>query len=242
VVVCLVGAFMSTIDTHLNLGASYMVNDIYRRFLKKDADDKHYVMVSRLIMAVLLSISVVISLNLSSIGEAWKFLLTFASGAGLTWIVRWFWWRANAYTEFAGMITSGVVATYLTLFHDKLLYSDKLFITVGITTVVWLTVTFLTPPVEEKQLLAFVKAIRPGSIGWGKIYQKCGLEPEPFLLKALGLWALGLVFLFGLNFGIGSVLFNRPATAWGLFTVSGIALVILWWVLRRSLGSASASP
>ena len=134
VVVCLIGAFMSTIDTHLNLGASYIVNDIYRRFLVKDASDKHYVLASRVSMGLLLALAVLLSRNMDSVGGAWKFLLTFAAGAGLTWIVRWFWWRANAWSELSGMVTSGVVATYIKFVHDDWLYSSKLLMTVGVTT------------------------------------------------------------------------------------------------------------
>ena len=223
VVVCFIGAFMSTIDTHLNLGASYMVNDIYKRFIKKDATDHHYVWISRLMMGVLLAISVVISLNMTSIGSAWKFLLTFASGAGLTWIIRWFWWRANAWTEFSGMVTSGIVASYIKIFHDNWLYSDKLLTTVGITTVVWVTVTFLTSPVEEERLVEFVKRVRPGSPGWNYIYKKYNIERSNYLPVALRLWVIGLIFLFSLNFGVGSLLLKSASTAIWLFVIAAIS-------------------
>ena len=172
---------MSTIDTHLNLGASYIINDIYKRFYRKDASDSHYVLMSRITMFFLLIISVIISMNINSVGDAWKFLLTFASGAGLTWIIRWFWWRANAWTEFSGMITSGIVATLLQIFHNetssiptffltqKAIYAENLLITVSITTIVWVLVTYMTAPVDEEILVKFVKKVRPGSIGWNYI-------------------------------------------------------------------------
>jgi Na+/proline symporter len=239
VTVCLIGAFMSTIDTHLNLGASYMVNDIYKRFLVKDASDRHYVLVSRFMMAALLGIGVAISLNMKSVGGSWKFLLTFASGAGLTWIVRWFWWRANAWTEISGMITSGTVASYLYIRHDGWLYSWKLLTTVGITTVVWLTVTFLTPPTDEKRLVEFVRKIRPGSPGWNRIYRKYGIRPEPFLRRGILLWLTGVVCLFSLNFGVGSLLLLRPLTGVGLLIVAVLSAGLLL-VQYRKLAAAEA--
>ena len=233
VLVCLIGAFMSTIDTHLNLGASYMINDIYKRFLVKDASDRHYVLMSRVLMAGLLGLAVVISLNLESVGGAWKFLLTFASGAGLTWIVRWFWWRANAWTEFSGMLTSGVVATFVHIRHPDWLYSSKLLITVGVATAIWVTVTFLTPPVEEERLVAFVRRIRPGSPGWNRIYHRHGIEPERFLGRALLLWLLGIVGLFSLNFGVGSLLLCQPTRGLLLLALAAAALTLMAWLHRK---------
>jgi SSS family solute:Na+ symporter len=233
VVACLMGAFMSTIDTHLNLGASYIVNDIYKRFLKPDADERHYVMVSRVSMAGLLALAVVLSQNIGSVGGAWKFLLTFASGAGLTWIVRWFWWRANAWTELSGMLTSGVVATWIQLAAPDWLYSSKLLVTVGVSTVVWLTVTLLTPPVDEETLVSFVKRIRPGSPGWRKICQRHGITQQPFLRPAVDAWVLGLVALFAVNFGVGNLLLGAPKLGAGLLVVGCAAL---WWVLKRVRG------
>ena len=227
VVVCLVGAFMSTIDTHLNLGASYMINDIYKRFVVRDAGDRHYVWMSRAMMAVLLAIAVALSLSMDSVGGAWKFLLTFASGAGLTWIIRWFWWRANAWTEFAGMLTSAVVATYLQLVHPQWLHSWKLLTTVAISTAVWLPVTFLTPPVDDRTLVAFVERVRPGSPGWNRIYRDHGIRPEPFLGRATRHVVLGLLGLFGLNFGIGSLLLGRPLNGVLLLAVAVAALTLL---------------
>jgi len=233
VVVCLIGAFMSTIDTHLNLGASYIINDIYRRFLVKDASDKHYVFASRVAMGLLLAVAVILSRNMDSVGGAWKFLLTFAAGAGLTWIVRWFWWRANAWSEISGMVTSGVVATYIKFAHDDWLYSSKLLVTVGITTVVWVAVTFLTPPVDDARLADFLRRIRPGSPGWAKVARRHGITQHPFLFQAVALWLVGLVALFSLNFGIGSLLLLRTAQGLGLLALSAVSLVVLWAGIRR---------
>ncbi len=229
VVACLVGAFMSTIDTHLNLGASYIVNDIYKRFVRPDASDRHYVLVSRLTMAGLLVAAVLLSMQLDSVGKTWKFLLTFASGAGLTWIIRWFWWRANAWTELSGMLTSGVVATTLQLGWPEIGYAARLCLTVAITTPVWLAVTFATPPVEEATLVGFVRRVRPGSPGWAALCERHGIVQEPFLRRALGLWAVGLVALFGLTFGAGGLLLGGHPEAWLLLVSGGAALAWIIW-------------
>ncbi|MFH1529482.1 MAG: sodium:solute symporter family protein [Pseudomonadota bacterium] len=233
VVVCLIGAFMSTIDTHLNLGASYIINDIYRRFMVKDASDRHYVFASRVAMGLLLAVAVILSRNMDSVGGAWKFLLTFASGAGLTWIVRWFWWRANAWTELSAMVTSGVVATYIKIAHNDWLYSSKLLVIVGVTTVVWVAVTFLTPPVDDARLADFLRRVRPGSPGWAKVARRHGITQRPFLVGALLLWLVGLVALFSLNFGIGSLLLLRTTQGLWLLALSAVSLVVLWAGVRR---------
>ncbi len=238
-VVCLIGAFMSTIDTHLNLGASYMVNDIYKRFLVKDAPAAHYVTVSRLMMALLLALAVGVSLQMDSVVAAWKFLLTFASGAGLTWIIRWFWWRANAWTELSGMVSSGVVATWLQWTHPDLLYSWKLLVTVGISTAVWLTVTLLTPPTDDERLADFVRRVQPGSPGWRKVCLRHGITPSGFLGRALRQWVTGLVALFALNFGVGSLLLGRPLTGVLLIALAAAAGALLWRVARSA---ASTGP
>jgi Na+/proline symporter len=227
VVAGLLGAFMSTIDTHLNLGASYMVNDIYRRFLHPNGSERHYVMVSRLAMVLLLGLSVVLALNMTSVAGAWKFLLTFASGAGVTWIIRWFWWRMNAWSEFSAMITSGVVASYLELWHSDWLYSQKLLTTVGLTALVWIPVTLLTPVVEASVLRDFVRRIRPGSWGWGKVSDGGTKIGGEYLRQALGSWALALVGLFGLSFGLGSLLLVEVEKGLGLIALGGVALFLL---------------
>jgi len=189
---------------------------------------------------VLLGLAVLISLQMESVGGAWKFLLTFVSGAGLTWIVRWFWWRANAWTEFSGMITSGVMATAIQLVRPDWLYSYKLLLTVGVTTVVWVTVTYLTPPVDEERLAGFVRTIRPGSPGWNRIYRRHGIEPTPFLGQALVLCGLGVVGLFSLNFGVGSLLLCRPGQGVALLALSAVVFGLLAWRMRRSATLARA--
>jgi len=234
-IVSLIAAFMSTISTHLNLGGSYMINDIYRRFMVKDASEKHYVWMSRLAMIAALGVSVLISLNMTSIGSAWKFILSFASGAGLVWILRWFWWRINAWSEFSAMITSGIVATYMKLAHPEVDYGNTILVIVGISTVVWLAVTFLTKPVDEKILVAFVEKVQPGSKGWNHIYKKYGIESGGFSGRALINTAIGILFFMSFNFGIGGALLlkYRLAVILGIIAVCSGAF-LLWRINRES--------
>lgn len=209
VLIGLIGAFMSTIDTHLNLGGSYLVNDIYRRFINKNGSRKHYILISRISMGLLLILAVIVSKNMDSVAGAWKFLLTFASGAGLTWIIRWFWWRANAWTEITGMVTSAITATFVHYFYPDWLYSSKLFITVLVSTVSWIIVTLNTRAVEQQVLIDFVKLVQPGYWGWKKIYQLTQIKPQQFLGRGIKLALLGILTFFMINFGIGYLLLSN---------------------------------
>lgn len=238
-----ISAFMSTISTHLNLGGSYLVNDIYRRFLVKNGSEKHYVLVSRLATLLTTALAISVALYIESIGNAWKFVLAFTSGAGLTWILRWFWWRINAWSEISAMVTSGLTTIYIELNHRSWLYSEKIGTIVTLSTLVWLTVTFLTKPADKSLLKAFVNKVRPSSFGWKPIYRELGIRPTFRLRIALSNWLVALVFLFCLNFGIGNILLrDRDHGILQLF-VAGICFVYLLWRItkktRRDLPSVA---
>jgi len=232
--VALIGAFMSTIDTHLNLGASYMVNDIYRRFIRKEASPGHYVLASRVCMLINMAIAALVGWRIESVGGAWKFVLAFSSGAGLTYIVRWFWWRANAWTELSGMLASAAAATVLQLGYPEMIYSWRLLIIVGFSTVVWMFVTLATPPTDEAKLADFVRRVRPGSPGWREVAERNGIQLEPFLGPAVVKWLGGCALLFSLCFGIGNLALGRPLQGVGLVAVAG---VLLWWLVPRKDGT-----
>lgn len=228
--VAAIAAFMSTISTHTNLGSAYLINDIYRRFMVRNAPDKHYVFASRIATLVILAISIVVAMNINSIADTWKLLVQMTAGAGLTWILRWFWWRVNAWTEISAMTTSGLITLYLSLKHPTMLYSHKMWIIVGISTAVWLIVTFLTKPVDEKTLKTFVEKVRPASLGWQPIYKKFNLQSDFRLGGALFNWVVGLIFLVSLNFGIGNVLLLNTST--GLWQL-GVAAITFFFLLTR---------
>src|SRR6202008_1668344 len=146
-------AYMSTVAIQLNWGASYLVNDFYKRFLKKEASEKHYVTVSRFATIFLFLASILVTWQLSSVEQAWKFLLALGAGTGLVLILRWYWWRINAWSEISAMVTSLVVAAIATrpipprfAAGDPNADAAIMLVTVAITTVVWLAVTFLTAP------------------------------------------------------------------------------------------------
>ena len=206
---CLVGllsAFMSTVSTLFNLGPSYLVNDIYKAFFVKRVTEKHYVLVSRLATVLIALTGMVLSIYIESIADMWQFVLSFASGAGIVWILRWFWWRINAWSEFSSMICSAVVATYLKQCHPEIPFENALLIIVAVTTPVFLAVTYLTPPVHDETLRDFYNKVQPGHWGWRRVEEKYRITHTPYLTRALVNFLLGTALLFLLNFGVGTLL------------------------------------
>lgn len=219
-------AYMSTIGTQLNWGASYLVNDVYRRFLKKSEEEKHYVRVSQGATVLLMLLSVLVTLSMESIAGAWKFLMALGAGTGLVYILRWFWWRINAWSEIAAMASAFVTSLLLTLGAglDEGKPEDfawLLLITSGVTTAVWLTVTFLTPPEPEGTLLAFYRRVRPNPALWGRIPAKAtDVVPQHDGLVNLWNWLAGCGMIYAFLFGAGKILLGDPLTG-GVFLVAG---------------------
>src|SRR5207302_1017476 len=167
-------AYMSTIATQLNWGASYLVNDFYRRFVRRDASEPHYVLASRVATALLTVISAAGAFRIESIGGAWKLLIITGAGTGAVLLLRWYWWRINAWSEVSAMITAFVVSVLLQtvggLDSDRPLdFARIVLVTVAVTTVVWLVVTFLTRPESDTTLDAFYRRTRPSRTGWGPV-------------------------------------------------------------------------
>src|SRR4051812_22758692 len=171
-------AYMSTISTHLNWGASYLVNDVYLRFIKPQASPRAQVIASRIATAVLMVCSLIVMSFLSSVEQGWKILIGLGAGTGLVFILRWYWWRVNAWSEISAMVASFVTSVVLASYKYDLSnpasrsYALTMLITVGITTVVWLTVTLLTPPETEATLERFYRRVRPGGLGWRVVAQR----------------------------------------------------------------------
>jgi Na+/proline symporter len=223
-------AFMSTIDTHLNWGASYLVNDFYRRFLARNRDEKHYVLVSRLCLLVMVSLAAVFSYLMGSISEAWKFLWSVGSGVGLVLILRWFWWRINAWSEIAAMSASMFATIMLTL-YSPFDYGLRLVLVVLTSLVVWVIVTFLTSPVDDKILVEFYQRVRPAG-AWRRI-AKAGGKVETLTIRSLLLnWLLGAVFLYTLMFGIGVTILG-PVPRGLLLVVFSMVLFYFMWRRAR---------
>jgi solute:Na+ symporter, SSS family len=211
-------AYMSTVGTQLNWGASYLVNDFYRRFVNKTATEKHYVKISRWATVGLFLGSVVVTANLQTVEGAWKFLLALGSGTGLVLILRWYWWRINAWSEISAMIASFVVSLVALVairgrFPAGDLRSDAyvMLITVVVSTVVWLSVTFMTAPEPDSKLEAFYERVRPGGPGWRRISEKLGYGGESIPGGALAWtnWLAGIVAVYSSLFGIGKIVFGE---------------------------------
>jgi Na+/proline symporter len=207
-------AYMSTIATHLNWGTSYLINDFYRRFIRPSAEEKHYVRVSRATTGLLALISILVTLNMHRITGAWELLLGLGAGTGLVYLLRWFWWRINAWSEIAAMTTALVVTVGVKLARpfsedDPLLYAKSMIVTVTVTTVAWMLVTWLTPPEPEAKLLEFYRRVRPGGPGWTALARRFADPPPGALTVHLLGWALGCVLIYSVLFGIGAVIFGR---------------------------------
>lgn len=166
VVASLIAAFMSTISTHLNWGSSYVVNDFYKRFYKPEASEKELVMIGRVSTVVLMLFAALFALALSNALQAFNILLQIGAGTGLIYILRWFWWRINAYSEVAAMVVSFFVAVFFEMTDLGLLDYQKLILGIVITTIAWLSATFATPPTDKEKLVSFYRLIKPAKAGW----------------------------------------------------------------------------
>ncbi|MGH7683296.1 MAG: sodium:solute symporter family transporter, partial [Vulcanimicrobiaceae bacterium] len=226
-------AYMSTIGTHLNLGASYMTNDIYRRFLRPDASEQHYVWVSRAATVLAMVLAASVTGVMDSVSGAWTYLITFTAGVGPVMILRWYWWRINAWSEIAALVTSGIVATALKLaniFDGPNAVAESLLVTVAATTVVWISVTFATQPESESALLRFYERVRPPGAGWRAVAARSrGERTEDDLRIGLRDWVAGCGLVYGALFGIGKLCLAEfgPGIAF-----LALAAFCLWVILR----------
>jgi Na+/proline symporter len=231
-------AYMSTVGTQLNWGASYLVNDFYKRFLNRTATEKHYVAISRWATVFLFLASAVVTHYLGTIEAAWKFLLALGSGTGLVLILRWYWWRINAWSEISAMIASFVVSvTAIDLIKPHFPADDLradawvMLVTVAVSTVVWLGVTFATKPEPERVLESFYRRVRPGGPGWAVVSERAGFGRESIPGGALAWtnWIAGIVAVYSTLFGIGKLVLGDLLE--GLILLA-IAVVAFSWIAR----------
>jgi len=250
VVASLIAAFMSTISTHLNWGSSYITNDVYRRFVNKDAEEKDLVRVGRVSTVVLMIAAGIVALYLENAKEAFDIIVLMGAGTGLIFILRWFWWRINAFSEIAGMVISFLIAIYFKFVHVELGFEPlaghiELVSSVGITTVVWLLVTFLTPADDHARLVDFYKKIKPAKVGWSPVLNKAlaekSIQPSEVHQGALPLQILamlvGCFVVYSSLFGMGYWLYgqtNPAIIATIIAVVGGFILFRLWGRIRRS--------
>jgi SSS family transporter len=237
VVASLIAAFMSTISTHLNWGSSYVALDFYKRFLKPEATEKELVNVGRLSTLLLMVIAACIALLLSDALSTFSILLQIGAGTGLIFILRWFWWRVNAYSEITGMIVSFVLALVFEFTELGLDNTEKLLYGVGLTTVSWMVVTLVTRPTDTAVLAEFYNLVRPYGRGWQPFRRRA--EQQQIQLKTstdnftidLALMLLGVLFVYSSLFGTGYLIYGNTVgalTLGSLALISGVAVFKLW--------------
>ncbi|CAN5867551.1 Na+:solute symporter [soil metagenome] len=255
VIASLAAAYMSTISTHLNWGASYLVNDVWQRFVEPEADQRRLVLVGRIATVLLMVLAALLALALQNALQAFQILLQIGAGTGLLFILRWFWWRINAFSELAAMVVSFLAAAYLELVHPRLFPeaalapSARLLIGVGITTVAWLAVTFLTRPAGRRTLYQFYARVQPGGPGWARVVEQARAEgvtlrdPERTWTVPEGILAMlaGSFAVYAALFGIGNLIYGRYLLAALLLVIAVAASIFVIRVWGRVSG-AEASP
>jgi len=252
-IVSFLAAFMSTIDTHLNWGSSYMINDIYKRFFKPNESEVHYVFVGKIFTIILMVLAAFTALKMQSISKAWEFIFSMGAGIGLVLILRWFWWRINAWSEITALATSISVTISLEvlawsqtiaagdtyelfgsspiLFGISLQVHHKLMIIVPLAIIAWLTATFLTKPEPVDKLKEFYNRVQPGG-WWEPITAGYTHTLQPVSDGFFMQWVAGILMIYGFTFGIGNLIFQNYSLSVILFGFAGIGSYLVW---NRSL-------
>ena len=237
-------AYMSTIATQLNWGASYLVNDFYRRFVKPGESQQHYVNASKMATVLLTIVSAIVTFYLDSIATAWKYLLVTGAGTGGVLLLRWYWWRINAWSEVSSMAVALTVSLALQLgfgynSDNPIDFAWLMIITVAITTVAWLAVTFATQPEKQDVLVAFYRRTRPSRAGWSPIADLAtDVTPSGGGLSNLLCWVGGLMLIYGTLFGVGKLILHEVKEGAVLLAVGVAGLVIIYRDLSRRGWSA----
>ena len=240
VLTSLIAAYMSTISTHLNWGSSYVVNDFYARFIKPEASSKELVWVGRLSTVVMMILAGVIALMMKDALTSFRIILQIGAGTGLLFILRWFWWRINAWSEITAMTVSFLIAIILAG-NDDLAGHHKLIIGVAITTVSWIVVTLLTRPDHHATLRNFIEVTNPGGKGWKKVHEAAEAEGSPItpkdssvnLPRGILCMVFGCFAIYGFLFATGYFLYREYTTAITLSIFSAIGFGVLYLNIRR---------
>ena len=240
-------AFMSTIDTQLNWGSSLFINDILRRFLWKEKSEKDYVRAARLSILFLAVLGALASFAVNDISFAWKLVISVNAGVGSVYIARWYWWRVSAWSEIAAMATAVLSTLVLALLARRpgfegaawLSFPYSTALTAALSVAVWVSATLLTRPVSSGHLIEFYRKVRPGGIGWKRVYSAVGSGlPEKKVSVKAGLKTLinilsGLVMTFGMLLGVGKLILGQNRAALILFLLVACSAVLLFFSMRR---------
>lgn len=238
-VAAFLAAYMSTMGTQLNWGTSYMVNDFYRRFLVRESPEKHYVNVGKVFTILLVLLSGYVASHLKSIGEGWHIVLNFGIGTGAVYILRWYWWRINAWSEIVAMCVAAAMTVLLKFGvsfsgSDAVVDAKTALITAACTTVAWVAATFLTSAESDQKLLAFYRRVHPTIYGWKRIAK---LAPELPEVRDVGAnafdWIMGCVLVYGSLFGIGKLVFQEWLQGLVLLGLAAMAGYLIFWDLSR---------
>ena len=232
VVVSLVAAFMSTVSTSVNWGASYLTHDLYQRFIRPNAGSGELLLVGQLTTVLLLGLGVVTALISDSIGTVFRLVIAIGSGPGVVLVLRWFWWRVNAAAELAAMLCGfivGLLTSVLPLVRIED-YGLRLAVITGVSAVVWLSAMFLSPPESEAVLETFIRQVQPPGPGWARLRQRFQVEPQERLSTLLARFVYSCGVLFGGLIGIGGFLLHRQFSGWG-----GLVVLVGSWLLMRRL-------
>jgi Na+/proline symporter len=238
----LIAAFMSTVDTHINFGASYILNDIYRRFIYKKGSQKHYVRASQISTVLMLLFAVIIAYNLDSVSDAWYYMSMLTAGYGIVIVIRWFWWRVNAWAEITALAVSGTFSTILSPkfckamgYWDKIPHLDwqyRFLIVLSLCTVSWIIVCFCTPQTSEEHLKKFCEKVKPFPTFWGPIHKRYpDIGWNPNFARSCVHWALCAFSIFSFCFGVGNLMFLNFISGFSLIfaaIVTGIIIYITW--------------
>ena len=229
VVVSLVAAFMSTVSTSVNWGASYLTHDLYQRFLRPDASQRELLLVGQLMSVILLVLGVITALISDSIGTVFRLVIAIGTGPGVVLVLRWFWWRINAAAELAAMLCGfvvGLVTSVVPLLQIAD-YGQRLMVTTGLTALVWLTVMLLTPPESPEVLERFVQTVRPPGPGWNRWRRRLDVQAVESLSTLMARFLFSSGILFGALLGSGAFLLHQQVWGWTGLVVAAVSLVML---------------
>ena len=232
-------AYMSTIATQLNWGSSYVVNDFYRRFLVRRRDEKHYVVVSKIATLGLMVLGAAVSYLMQTVAGGWDMVVNIGAGTGAVYLLRWYWWRINAWSEISAMVSAAVVSITLRFVSpfstsDPNAFAKNLLLTVLVTSVVWVGATFLTQPEPEAKLLDFYRRVRPGVAGWKRVAaQAPEIAPTRDGWYNLMDWVLGCLMVYMTLFGIGKLLLGATGTGVLFLAIAGFSGYAIYWDFSR---------
>jgi Na+/proline symporter len=231
-VASMVAAFMSTIDTLLNWGTSLVINDLYRPYLRRGASERHYVAAARLGVVGMMLVGGITSYLMQSIRGAWELFFGMTVGIGGVYVMRWWWWRVNAWSEIAAWLSTGVVYLGLHAWNPSIGFGWHLIATAAVSTVCWVVVALVTPPTDERVLVAFYERVRPNAPGWGPVARKAAVRPAGDGWTDVVGWVAGIVFIYAGMFGVGKGLLAGWTTAIPYLGAAVLAAAVVARTLR----------